>query len=95
MPTTDTIIDIIRAVYDGGTALNVNSGGTSTYATQIDEASATVTYVGKAATGAATASAVWQIQRLTTTGADLAVTWADGDSNYNNVWDNRTSLSYN
>jgi hypothetical protein len=49
MAATDTIIDLLRAVYSGG-AINVNSGGGS-YATQLDEASSTITYVGKAATG--------------------------------------------
>ena len=92
MAATDTIIDLLRAVYSGG-AINVNSGSGS-YATQLDEASSTITYVGKAAVGSATASAVWQIQRITATGPDLAIDWADGDASFNNIWDNRASLSY-
>ncbi len=53
---------------------------------------ATYLYVGKAAMGSATSSAVWQIQRITQ--ADTTVIWADGDAAFNNVWDNRASLSY-
>ena len=63
-------------------------------ALELDEASATVTYVGEAAAGSATAGAAWRIKRITTTGADLSVQWADGDTNFDNVWDNRAGLSY-
>jgi hypothetical protein len=63
-------------------------------AIRIDEYSATVTYVGKAATGSAEGSAVWQIQRLTESSGDLTVEWADGNDSFDNVWTNRASLSY-
>lgn len=63
-------------------------------AIRIDEASATVTYVGKSVTGAAEGSAVWQIQRLTESGADLTVEWADGDDGFDNIWTSRAGLSY-
>jgi hypothetical protein len=64
------------------------------YATRLDEASATVTYVGKAATGTATSAGAWQVQRLTDTGSGLTVEWADGNGAFDNVWDNRASLNY-
>ncbi len=53
---------------------------------------ATYLYVGKAAMGAATSAASWQIARITQT--DTTMLWCDGDGNFNNVWDNRASLSY-
>jgi len=63
-------------------------------ATRVDVSGA-VTYVGKAPAGASTASAVWQIQRLTDGGGgDLTLEWADGDTEFDNVWDNRASLTY-
>ena len=65
----------------------------TSYATRIDEASATVSYVGKAATGSVTASAVWQVQKLDTT-SGLIITWADSNASFDNVWDNRASLTY-
>lgn len=52
-----------------------------------------ITYVGKAAIGALPSAPVWQIQRLDET-SGLVLTWADGDPSYNNVWDNRASLTY-
>ena len=66
-------------------------------ATQIDDVSTTgVTYVGKAAIGTATSAASWQIQKIDETGTPITtvITWADGDASFNNVFDNRTSLSY-
>ena len=62
--------------------------------TEIDDASSTVTYVGLADPGSATSAAVWQIKKLTTSGSVTTVTLADGNSNFDNVWDNRASLSY-
>lgn len=53
---------------------------------------ATYLYVGKAAVGTLNGDSVWQIQRITQ--ADTTVEWADGDADFDNVWDNRASLSY-
>ena len=63
----------------------------------IDEAStANITYVGKAPIGSSQSSAGWQIMKMDESGTPttLAITWADGNANYDNVWDNRTSLTY-
>ena len=72
--------------------LKITSGA---YITQLDDTgSGGITYIGKATPGTATSSANWQITRLTETGADLEVLYADGDINFDNIWDNRASLSY-
>jgi hypothetical protein len=63
-------------------------------AVQLDEVSDTVTYLGKAQPGSTTAAGVWQIQRITTIGEDLIIEWANGSSEFNQVWDNRLSFSY-
>lgn len=60
----------------------------------MDEVSASVTYIGKAKIGTATSEAKWQIQKLGVAGSVTSITWADGDSSFNNIWDNRASLSY-
>lgn len=62
--------------------------------TIIDEASATVTYVGTALVATGTDGALWQITRITESGTTTTIETADGDDNYDNVWDNRASLSY-
>lgn len=69
------------------------SAESAAYLTRLDEASATITYVGQSVAGSATSSAVWRIKRLDST-SGLVVLYADGDTNFNNVWDNRASLSY-
>lgn len=71
----------------------VAGGSVSNYATIVDEASATITYVGKALPGTATSSALWQIQRIDTTG-DLTIKWADGVADFTKVWDDRATITY-
>lgn len=55
--------------------------------------SGTTTYVGKAATGSATSSAVWQVQKIDESSGTI-VTWADGNDEFDNIFDNYASLSY-
>lgn len=67
------------------------------YATRYDQDAATPTfaYLGKAQVGTATSAATWQIQKLTFgTDGDVTITWADGNASFDNIWDNRASLSY-
>jgi hypothetical protein len=63
-----------------------------------DTASGAVLYLGEADPGELEASATWRIQQITFTNLpsedDLQVLWADGDNNFNNVWDDRLGLSY-
>lgn len=51
-------------------------------------------YFGWAKIGIATSAAKWKIMRITYVGDDFTVEWADGNQLYDNVWDNRTSLTY-
>ena len=62
--------------------------------TLIDAFSDTVTYIGKSAPNSSTSSAVWLIKKITESGTVTTIAYADGDANFNNVWDNRTSLTY-
>jgi hypothetical protein len=68
------------------------SGGGS-FAVRIDEASATITYVGKADVASLQSAAVWQIQRLDDS-APFAITWAGGDDLFDKVWNDRADLTY-
>jgi Collagen triple helix repeat (20 copies) len=61
---------------------------------QLDVVDASVTYIGYAAAGSSTSSASWKIKKITTTGDDIAITWADGNTNFDNIWDNRAALTY-
>lgn len=63
-----------------------SQGSSVNYAIRLDDFTTTgVTYVGKAVISASTGSAVWQIQKIDET-AGMVITWADGNSNFDNVW---------
>lgn len=62
--------------------------------TAIDEVDASTTYLGFAKIGTATSTAAWQILRIQKTGTVTLIQYADGDTRFNNIWDNRASLSY-
>lgn len=54
-----------------------------------------VLYFGRALPGSAKSSAVWQVRKFTYSGQNLTdVQWADGNTKYDNVWNDRASLSY-
>ena len=52
------------------------------------------TYVASAPIGSAQASAVWQVKKIAVVGSDTTITWADGDSNFDNVATDLTVLTY-
>jgi hypothetical protein len=49
-------------------------------------------YTGSADPGSATSSAVWRISRYDFSSG--VTEYADGDQEFDNIWDNRESLSY-
>ena len=62
--------------------------------TRIDEASATVTYIGEAKVGASPSDPVWRISRILISGTETIIQYADGSTNWNSVWNDRASLNY-
>lgn len=60
----------------------------------IDAASATATYIGETLPGTATSSALWRIKKIDETSNPTTILFADGNDKFDNVWDNRASLSY-
>jgi len=53
----------------------------------------TITYVGEADAGSLSSSAVWRIKKMDTTTGTI-VLWADGNAQFDNIWDNREELNY-
>lgn len=53
-------------------------------------------YKGEANPGSAESGAVWRISFITiaTADSDVVEIWADGNANFDNIWDDRLSLSY-
>jgi hypothetical protein len=71
---------------------------TTVYSKNVDMAvsgSDDIIYKGYAVPGTATSAPAWRISKLTINSqGDVVTQWADGNSNFDNVWDNRGSLSY-
>lgn len=76
------------AIISGG------SGATSDYSILIDEPTAGIMYIGKAVTGSSSAAAVWQVKKLTESGTETSILFADGSNSFTNIWDARASLTY-
>lgn len=58
-----------------------------------DSTTPNTVYIGYAALGSLEADPVWRMKKIdTTSGADT--TWADGDDSYDNIWNDRTTLTY-
>ena len=52
-------------------------------------------YVGAAKTGSLTSDPMWRIKKRVFSGVNvIAVLYADGNPQFDNVWDNRESYSY-
>jgi hypothetical protein len=64
------------------------------YEKRYDDAGGGVSYLGEADPGSDPSDPVWRIQRIVDSGGDLTVEFADGDALFNNVWDDRASLTY-
>ena len=61
-------------------------------AVMVDTASSPILYIGKAAPLTLTSQAGWKILKLDTTSG--LITKYAGTANYDQIWDNRTSLTY-
>lgn len=77
-------------------SIDAKTASSSTvYLTKIDNTTtANVIYIGKALPGSTGAQNVWQIKKLDTSTLALDKTWADGNDSFDNIWNNRASLSY-
>lgn len=73
--------------------ISVNSFDTN-FSVKLDTVSSNLLYVGEAALNSSASAAVWRIRKIETSGTVLSVLWADGNQAFDNVWDNRASLSY-
>lgn len=83
---------VLPRVYDR----NANSlqVGSNDDIKNIDEVSATVTYVGYARPGTADITPAWRIFKLETIATVTKIRWANGVADYSNIWTNRASLTY-
>ena len=61
---------------------------------RIDDVNSSLTYIGEAAVGSNESSPVWRILRITISGAETKIQYANGNTSWNNTWVDRASLSY-
>jgi len=61
--------------------------------TRVDKVSSSLTYHGQAVRGTATSAAGWFITRITKSGTVTSIDLAS--SGFDQVWDDRASLTYN
>ena len=64
------------------------------FITRQDDVSAAVTYYGWALPGSSVASAVWRILKKDVSGTETFYLYADGNTDFDNIWNNRAVLSY-
>jgi hypothetical protein len=88
--------------------IDAQQGGLGSLQAQIDDLAAkytirydqdadppTFAYLGEAIPGASPAASVWRIQKLVfSVDGDVTTTWAEGNANFDNIWNNRASLTY-
>ena len=74
------------------TSLDINDTALQGLKVIVEEASATVTYIGKAPMGSLTSASVWLIEKVDTTSGTI-ITWA-GTGGYDQEWDERAAATY-
>lgn len=61
---------------------------------EVDTTDGSVIYTAWAKRGSTTSEAVWRIKRTTISGSSIKDEWADSNLNFDNVFDDRGSLTY-
>ena len=67
------------------------------YMTALDyDSSGNLIYIGKANMNSSKADGVWSIRKLVYDASNnlTDMLWANGDGEFNNIWNNRTAISY-
>lgn len=63
---------------------------------RIEYSDSNAIYVGEAKPGIGTDETGWRIKKITYDVNDnpTQINWADGNTNFDNIWDNRTTYTY-
>lgn len=60
----------------------------------VDDVDASTSYIGESSPGTATSLALWRIKKISVSGTLTSIQFADGNDRFDNIWDDRVSLSY-
>ncbi len=77
-----------------GAAHTIDYSESTAQVEKIDDNANGNVYLGYAVPGSLSSDAVWKIQRISVSGVVTTLEWADGNTSFDNVWDDRTSLTY-
>jgi hypothetical protein len=91
--TSDNQVAIIAQLDDIIEALNTDTED-KRLTVRLDQVSDTLFYVGKALIGKVDADANWLIVRYTQTGSILKSEYANGSEAFDQVWNDRATLTY-
>lgn len=64
------------------------------YKNLVEDISTSIFLVGRAVEGSTSDEAVWQIKKVVEVVDGIVFYFADGSDNYNKVWDDRSSYTY-
>jgi len=88
----EALISSGKLLVSEANSATISSNTNTSLAQQIDTTStAGYTYIGQAAAGTAQSAASWRIKLIDSYGN---ITWAGGNANFANIWNNRTALTY-
>lgn len=68
---------------------------TPVYTKLIDRISPELIYIGESVPGSTVCEPKWRIKKITQVGIDINIIWANGDSNFDKIWDSRESYTFN
>lgn len=61
---------------------------------RVDEVSASISYVGEAQPGTGVDELLWRIKRVSVSGSETSITWANGTPEYVHAWSQRATYNY-
>jgi hypothetical protein len=79
---------------ESATPVRIISQTKAEFIIEKDEDTTNEIYFGYAIPGTLTSNSSWKIKKLTKTGSDFNVKYANGSANFTNKWSDRLSLSY-
>jgi hypothetical protein len=85
LPTSASTEGTLQTIAFGGTKFAIRFA--------IDSINTNLEYIGEASPGTLSSAALWRIKRIDNSNG-ITIQWADGNASFDNVWDNRESLSY-
>ncbi len=92
---TNTSLPVTGPLTDAQLRASPVNTSPAEYTKRFDKVDEIVSYFGEASPGSDSSSASWKIKKISVQASgDLEILYADGNANFDNVWDNRAFLTY-